>query len=106
MLNEFGSLLMKIRTENHESMGGMAEKLGLARMDLTSIEIGRAAVPEGMPEKIAEIYGLDVDRLAELKNAAGFEADERFGDFDNPCTGFGTNKKALVTQHEFADETE
>lgn len=100
MINAFGSLLMKLRAENHESVGAMADKLGVKRLDLTSIEIGRAAVPEGMPEAIAEAYGLDEAALAELKEAAcSFEVDEGFG-IDNAQGGFEFSKDRKITQAE------
>jgi cyanate lyase len=100
MLNEFGSMLMKIRSENHESVGSMAEKLGVARLDLTSIEIGRAAVPEGMCEKIVEIYDLDGNTANKLKEAASsFVVDEGFG-IDNAQGGFEFSQDRKITQAE------
>ena len=99
MLNEFASILMEIRSQRHETVTAMAEKLGVDRKDLTSIEIGRLVAPVDLPDKIKEAYELDDETYQKLIAAAQFEADDRI-DLDNPCTGFGFGKKDQITQDE------
>lgn len=100
MINEFGSYLMRLRSENHESVGTMADKLGMKRLDLTSIEIGRAAVPDGLPEKITEVYGLDEEEFEKLKKAAAsYVVDTGFG-IDNAQGGFEFSQDRQITQAE------
>lgn len=97
MINKFGSTLMALRSANHDTVGKMAEKLGIERMMLTSIEIGREAVPEGLPEKIAEVYNLSDDELASLKEESKFTVDKGFG-IDNAQGGFEFSQDRQITQ--------
>lgn len=100
MINEFGSMLMALRTENHESVGKMAEKIGVPRLTLTSIEVGREAVPEGMVAKIAEAYGLDAATTEKLEKAStSFTVEKGFG-LDNAQGGFEFSQDRQITQAE------
>ena len=100
MLNEFGSSLMKLRSDNKESISTMAEKLGVERLTLTSIEIGREAVPDGLVERIVETYGLDDAAAEALAQAAqSYTVDKGFG-IDNAQGGFEFSRDRQITQAE------
>ena len=100
MINEFGSMLMELRSKNHESVGKMAEKLDVPRLTLTSIEVGREAVPEDLVEKIVEAYDLDAETAAKLEQTStSFSVDKGFG-LDNAQGGFEFSQDRQITQAE------
>jgi len=67
-LTKFGKELAKLRIDHDESRAAMAKRLGLSEPTLKSIEIGHRAPWAKEVSKIVEVYELDADAGAELRN--------------------------------------
>lgn len=68
-LNKFGKFLTAMRLIYSESLGGMAEKLGIEPERLSDIESG-VPVPPGMVDKIRTAYDLDDAMAKDLADMA------------------------------------
>lgn len=67
---ELGKALRKLRIDRSETLGDMAEKLGITSSYLSAIEKGKRPSPDGLTDKISDLYGLGGDIRAELADAA------------------------------------
>ncbi|OPB31552.1 helix-turn-helix domain-containing protein [Bartonella sp. AR 15-3] len=70
MLTSFGKTLRKLRIDHEERLLDMAKKLGVSKVFLSSVEIGKKSVPIGMEEKIIKLYALDQDMASLLRKEA------------------------------------
>lgn len=66
MVTEYGKILRKIRVENGEILGNMAEKLKISSAYLSSIETGTRRVPENLTKTIAKEYKLSDEEAENL----------------------------------------
>lgn len=67
---ELGKALRKLRIDRSETLGDMAEKLGITSSYLSAIEKGKRPTPDGLTDKISDLYSLGSDIRAELADAA------------------------------------
>jgi transcriptional regulator with XRE-family HTH domain len=58
MITNFGKQLRKLRIDHGEILKDMAEKLQVSSSFLSSIEVGKRKVPNGMVERISQLYKL------------------------------------------------
>lgn len=67
-----GKYLKLIRIEHDETAAEMAKKVGLSGPRLSNFETesGRCCIPEGLVDRVCEVYGLDEHRAAQLQIAA------------------------------------
>ena len=76
MATEYGKLLRKIRIENGEILGDMAERLNISIAYLSSIETGARNVPADLTEKIAKEYCLSESNVENLQKAEALNLKE------------------------------
>jgi predicted transcriptional regulator len=72
-LTDFGKAIRKARIDTGETLGSMADALGVTASFLSSIETGRKKVPDGLVEKANSFFlqhGVVVKSLAELAAVA------------------------------------
>ncbi len=67
---ELGKELRKLRIDRAETLGDMAEKLGITSSYLSAIEKGKRPAPDGLTDRISDLYGLGADVRVRLANAA------------------------------------
>jgi HTH-type transcriptional regulator, competence development regulator len=67
---ELGRALRKLRIDRAETLGDMAEKLGITSSYLSAIEKGKRPAPDGLTDKIADLYQLGAELRQELSSAA------------------------------------
>lgn len=67
---DLGKALRKLRIDEMETLGDMADKLGITSSYLSAIEKGKRPAPDGLTDKIADIYGLSDKARIELSHAA------------------------------------
>ncbi|MDD7011698.1 MAG: helix-turn-helix transcriptional regulator [Candidatus Treponema excrementipullorum] len=65
-LTEYGKALRKIRLDNNELLGHMAQKLEISPAMLSYIENGSRSITPGLTDKICEKYRLDEKQRDEL----------------------------------------
>ncbi|MEZ0579298.1 helix-turn-helix domain-containing protein [Nocardioides sp. MH1] len=58
------SLLRSLRETQGRSLRGAAEDLGVAPSQLSRIERGQRGMAEGLPERLAQYYGVSEDFIA------------------------------------------
>ena len=69
MLTEFGRFLRKMRIDKNLLLKNMADDLNVSSSFLSSVEHGKKEVPYSWEKKIASLYDLAVDDIAELHSA-------------------------------------
>ena len=69
MVTSYGKILRKIRIDEGEILGEMAQKLEISSAYLSSIENGDRNLPDGFTEKISQIYSLKKNVIKQLKSA-------------------------------------
>ncbi len=69
-VTELGKTLRKLRIDKAETLGDMAEKLGITSSYLSAIEKGKRPAPNGFADKICDLYGLGSSFRSELASAA------------------------------------
>ena len=69
-VTELGRLLRKLRIDVGETLGDMAEKLGITSSYLSSIEKGKRPTPPGLTNSIADLYSLETEMREQLSTAA------------------------------------
>ena len=69
-VTELGKALRKLRIDRSETLGDMADKLSITSSYLSAIEKGKRPAPEGLTDKISDLYGLGSDIRSELASAA------------------------------------
>ena len=57
-MTEIAKFLRKLRIDNEQSLGDMADKLGLSAAYLSAIENDKRTAPEDMKDKLFEKYSL------------------------------------------------
>ncbi len=67
---ELGKELRKLRIDRAETLGDMADKLGITSSYLSAIEKGKRPAPNGLSDTISDLYGLGADVRARLACAA------------------------------------
>ncbi len=70
MATRLGKLLRKIRIDRDEYLKNMAEHLGITSAYLSAIENGKRNMSDALLQKLADVYSLTSDALADLKEAA------------------------------------
>lgn len=66
MAAEIAKFLRKVRIDNDESLGDMAEKIGLSAAYLSAIENEKRTAPEDMKEKLFKAYCLTEEQTLEF----------------------------------------
>ena len=69
-VTELGMVLRKLRIDRSETLGDMAEKLCITSSYLSAIEKGKRPAPDGLTDKISDLYELTPNVRSELANAA------------------------------------
>jgi transcriptional regulator with XRE-family HTH domain len=69
MLTEFGKFCRKIRIDHGELLKDMANKLSISAAYLSAVEAGHRNIPSDWPEKITQLYTLDIEQCVSLKKA-------------------------------------
>ena len=69
MVTNYGKILRKIRIDNGEILGDMADNLNISSAYLSSIENGGRTIPQDLTKKISEIYSLTPQQIQELEKA-------------------------------------
>lgn len=103
----FGQFLKSLRVEHGETAQGMAEKLGISRGYLFSVEAGKRNIPSTWPERLRDRYGLaeeevkamrqaildsatiielDVSRLPQSKKTLAHTFSRQLSSLDDPAT--------------------
>lgn len=67
---ELGKSLRKLRIDMGETLGDMADNLGITSSYLSAIEKGKRPAPTGLVDKVADFYSLSDDAKYELSSAA------------------------------------
>lgn len=67
---ELGKSLRKLRIDVGETLGDMAERLGITSSYLSAIEKGKRPAPSGLIDKVADLYSLSDDARGSLAAAA------------------------------------
>jgi transcriptional regulator with XRE-family HTH domain len=67
---ELGKSLRKLRIDVGETLGDMADRLGITSSYLSAIEKGKRPAPAGLVEKIADLYSLSKEMRDSLAAAA------------------------------------
>ena len=67
---ELGKRLRKLRIDMGETLGDMADRLGITSSYLSAIEKGKRPAPPGLVDKVAELYSLSDVAKHELSAAA------------------------------------
>lgn len=75
MISKFGLYIREIRAKKNDSLGQMANKLGVSIPFLSSIEVGRCIIPTDFLERIASLYELTSIEKAKLEVAI-FETNQ------------------------------
>lgn len=73
-LTPFGKAARKIRIDRSETLGDMADALGISAAFLSSVETGKRNIPENLVEKIVRYFDLKGADAQELRRLA---ADSR-----------------------------
>lgn len=63
---QFAKFLKKLRIDEDETLAEMADRLGMPAATLASIESGARSIPDGITEKIIQVYNIDDVRALEL----------------------------------------
>lgn len=63
---QFAKFLKKLRIDEDETLSQMAERLGMPAATLASIESGARSIPDGITEKIIQVYKIDDVQAFEL----------------------------------------
>lgn len=66
MATEIAKFLRKVRIDNDESLGDMAEKIGLSAAYLSAIENNKRTAPEDMKENLYRKYELSEEQKLEF----------------------------------------
>ena len=69
-VTELGKALRKLRIDRSETLGDMAEKLSITSSYLSAIEKGKRPAPDGLTDKISDLYELGSEIRSELASAA------------------------------------
>ena len=69
-LTPFGRLVRKHRIDQGMLLKEMADALGMASSWLSAIETGRKPISKNLPQRVAEVLGLDMEESAALLEAA------------------------------------
>ena len=65
-MTEIAKFLRKLRIDNEQSLGDMAEQLGLSAAYLSAIENNKRIAPEDMKDKLFEAYSLSEGQKLEF----------------------------------------
>lgn len=65
----FGQFLKDLRAAHRETAQGMAEKLGISRGYLFSVEAGKRNIPSNWPERLRDRYGLAEEEVKAMRQA-------------------------------------
>lgn len=84
--------LKKLRSDNNEVMGDMAEKLGVTTSFLSAVELGKKNPPDSWIYKICKSYNLTGEQYDEFRNAIFLS--QRFVKID--LTGLSREQRAVV----------
>lgn len=71
-ISEFAKFLRKLRIDNDEYLGGMAEKLGVSTAYLSAVERGYSPIPDKWYGLIVEKYKLNEYMRSELSRSIMF----------------------------------
>ena len=63
----FGRFLRKLRIDNDELLGNMADKLGISSAYLSAVENGKKNVTGGLVESVVREYGLGSHQAQKLR---------------------------------------
>jgi len=66
MLTDYGKFIKKLRIDNDMTCISFAQKLGVSRQYISSVEHGRHNVPVRWVRKIIKHFGLDFQKQIEL----------------------------------------
>ena len=66
MATDIAKFLRKIRIDSDESLGDMADKIGLSAAYLSAIENDKRTAPEDMKENLYKAYSLSEEQKLEL----------------------------------------
>ena len=69
MITSLGTFLRRLRLVKGEILKDMAESLGVSSAFLSAVENGKKKMPEAWYEKLRNVYGLDDDQDAALRQA-------------------------------------
>lgn len=69
MISKFGLYIREIRKKENDSLRTMAKKMDISAAFLSAMEVGRKTIPNDYIERIAKIYNLDKNEIAELEDA-------------------------------------
>lgn len=67
MVTSFGKFLRNLRMDLGELLLHMAKKLDVSPAFLSSVENGKRKIPESWPGRIASLYNLSKNQVAELR---------------------------------------
>ncbi len=65
-MTEIAKFLRKLRIDNEQSLGDMAEKLGLSAAYLSAIENDKRKIPEDMKDNLFKAYSLTEEQKLEF----------------------------------------
>ena len=65
---ELGKIMRLIRSRRGENLATLSEKYGSSIAYLSSIEVGKKAIPDDYASKINSIYNLTDEELVDLQN--------------------------------------
>lgn len=71
-MEDFGTLVRRLRYEKKVSFAELADKLGISITFLSLIENGKKQIPLEYGDKIAAIFSLDEKMTDELKNSIDY----------------------------------
>lgn len=66
MATEIAKFLRKLRIDNDQSLGDMADKINLSAAYLSAIENGKRTAPEEMKENLFRVYDLSEEKKLEF----------------------------------------
>lgn len=69
-LTDFGKELRKIRIDVGERLFDMAKRLDVSAAFLSAVELGEKQIPPGLIEDVIVEYGLDLEAVGRLRQAA------------------------------------
>lgn len=75
-MTPFGKAVRHLRIEREMLLGDMAEILHVSPSYISQIEMGRKPIPEGFPERIGSLFGLQGEALEQLRADAARSMSE------------------------------
>ena len=81
-MTEIAKFLRKLRIDNEQSLGDMAEKLGLSAAYLSAIENDKRKIPEDMKDNLFKAYSLTEEQKLEFARLVAKSREKVVIDFN------------------------